>query len=322
MTTRRLTLRVTGAQSGQRLDLVTHEWLQRALGRRLSKATVRRLIMAGIIRVDGRPSTRPGAGLAESSRLDASIDEGRLPAEDRTPAVDEVRVLFEDAALIAVAKPPGLQVHPAADTARADLFSLVRRYLGHAASAGGTAPPYLGLHHRLDRDTSGVVLFSKAPAANAGLAAQFEGRAVEKVYHALTTSGAGVNRGAWRVENQLGPVGKGRHARMAAVLEGGQPSVTGFSVLRRLRGALLVEARPETGRKHQIRAHLRESRLSILGDVRYDGPARLGSLVVPRPMLHARRLVLRHPLGGERLEIDCEYPADFRHVLDSLATSR
>jgi 23S rRNA-/tRNA-specific pseudouridylate synthase len=174
------------------------------------------------------------------------------------------------------------------------------------------------LHHRLDRDTSGVVLFVKAREANAGVAAQFEGHRVEKVYHALSARPARMPAAHWRVENQLAAVGKGHRSRMQAVEQDGQRAATRFAVLERWPSALLVEARPETGRKHQIRAHLRECGLPILGDGRYEGPLRLGPRAVPRVMLHAARLVLQHPVTGKRLEILADYPDDFRALLAAL----
>lgn len=319
MPIRRFTIRLGAAAAGQRLDEVVREWLEEAAGRAFSKAVVRRLIMSGAILVDGRPARRPGMTLTPGLRLAAALDDRRLEPAHRPPPGDAVTVLFEDSVLIAVAKPPGLAVHASADRTRADLYSLVRRQLARRAGGGEASLPYLGLHHRLDIDTSGVVLFTKSPAANAGLATQFESRSVEKVYHALTVTGAAGGRSEWRAESRLGPVGKGRHARMAGVEQGGAPAVTWFAVLQRLRGALLVEARPETGRKHQIRAHLREGGLPILGDVRYDGPSRVGTVAVARPMLHAHRLALLHPLSHAPLEIVCHPPEDFRRLLAQLA---
>jgi RluA family pseudouridine synthase len=284
----------------------------------MSKSVIRRRIMAGVIRVNGRPSTRAGSVLAPGATLDAAIDEGRLPTaavHGETPG--RVPVLYEDEALIAVAKPAGLPTHATADPSRPDLFTLVRRQLGDDPPGAGPTR-YLGLHHRLDLDTSGVVLFTKTPSANAGLAAQFEARSIDKVYHALTLRPPGGVRSAWRVQDALAQAGTGRTSRMSRVLGGGQAADTEFRVLERFSHALLVDARPHTGRKHQVRAHLRGEGMPILGDVRYGGPRMLAGLAVARPLLHARRLALAHPLTGARLEIDCEYPEDFLRVLNAL----
>lgn len=270
--------------------------------------------MSGVVLVNGSPLRRPGHAVDARARLDAAVDERRLATgSEPGRAID---VLFEDAALIAVAKPAGLAVHATADPARADLFTLVRRHL--AAREGASAPlaplPYLGLHHRLDRETSGIVVFTKQAAANAGLARQFAERGVEKVYHALTRRPAGAVDRSWHVSNRLSQAGTGRRSRVEGVAAGGAEAETMFAVLERFSSALLVEARPLTGRKHQIRAHLSPG-CAILGDVRYGGPERVGHTHVPRVMLHARLLRLRHPITGAPLEIACEYPDDFREIL-------
>jgi 23S rRNA pseudouridine955/2504/2580 synthase len=295
-----------------RLDAVTQQRLQAELVRPLSRATVRRLIVAGVIRGDGRPLVRPSAVIEAGVRLTATVDLDRLPpADDGSAPERALGVLYEDEFLLAVAKPPGLPAHATADPTRADLYSLVKRRL---------LPPgaYLGVHHRLDRDTSGVVLFTRRAEVNAQVAAQFEGRQVVKVYHALTVDAPGRSQPAWRVENRLGPVGAGRSARTGEVDREGQPAVTEFRVLERLAGALLVEARPKTGRKHQVRAHLESGGRPILGDSRYGGVSHLADVEIARPMLHARRLELRHPVGHGALVIECPYPADFEHVLERL----
>jgi RluA family pseudouridine synthase len=307
---------VVGPEDAGRLDGLVLAWLAEDLGRPLSKAIVRRLVMAGLVRVNGRPAPRPGLVVPAGARLDAAIDETRLPAPEAAGArATPVRVLYEDAALIAVDKPPGLAVHATADASRADLYTLVRRQLSGETGSGGVGDAYLGLHHRLDRDTSGIVLFTKRPEANAGLARQFEARTIEKTYHAITARPSGTVARTWRVRDRLAQAGSGRASRVVRSAGSGQVADTSFAIVERFRSALLVEARPHTGRKHQVRAHLSGSGLPIAGDTRYGGPGRLASLVVSRPLLHAWRIVLDHPLTGARLRIDCEYPDDFASVL-------
>lgn len=327
MAIQRLRLRVAPGDEGHRLDVVAQRWLEEALARPLSKATVRRLIMAGVLRVDGRPSRRPGMLVAPGLRIEALLDAARLPPAARPGVVVPpagLVVLYEDEWLIAVAKPAGVQVHASADSERVDLYTLVRQQLAARSGTRETGIeglpglPYLGLHHRLDRDTSGVVVFTKQPTVNKALAGQFENRSVEKSYHAVTGTRDGVPRGEWRVEGRLALQGPGRRARVASTASGGREAVTVFRVLDRLRGGLLVEARPETGRKHQIRAHLAESGLPILGDVRYGGAATVGGVTIRRTMLHARRIVLAHPLTGLQVSIECGYPEDFGEVLARL----
>jgi RluA family pseudouridine synthase len=309
----RRSTRVRADRAGARLDAFLGEWLPGVLDVTVSKSDIRRLVMAGAVSVNRRPVRRPGMTVEPSDRVDATIDPRRLHG---ARAADEpaahVTVLFEDAWLLAVAKPAGLQVHASADAARRDLFTLVREML-----ARRSPDPYLALHHRLDLDTSGIVLFSTDAAANEGLARAFAERRAEKVYHALTIRPASAPCSAWTETGALARCGTGRSARMA-VAAGGLESETAFRVARGLRGALLVEARPRTGRKHQVRAHLAAAGLPILGDRRYGGPARAGGEPVPRAMLHASTLVLVHPVTGRPLEIRCPWPDDFSSLVERL----
>ncbi|HET9317341.1 MAG TPA: RluA family pseudouridine synthase [Vicinamibacteria bacterium] len=295
---RRLSRVVTAGEAGQRLDGLVGPLVGAALGAPVSRAAVRRLVMAGAVRVDGRPLRRPGAALAAGSRLEVLVDPTRLgpPPAEREAArrFGPERFVYRDAFLLAVDKPAGLAMHATADASRPNLYDLVKALL---RSEGGE--PYLGLHHRLDLETSGVVLFTLDPAANAALARAFEtGEGVAKTYHALCTRPAHRVPARWRVTGPLGD--DGPHAD------------TAFRVLRALPAALLVEARPSTGRKHQIRIQLAQRGLPILGDRRYGRP---GGRDAPRVMLHAHRLALTHPLTGAALTITSPYPPDFERLV-------
>jgi 23S rRNA pseudouridine955/2504/2580 synthase/23S rRNA pseudouridine1911/1915/1917 synthase len=324
---RRLVCTIAPGEEGVRLDAFVAEWLAHALRRSLSKSVVRKLVMAGAIRLNGRPARRPGAILSAGTVLEAHVDAARIDAgtaEAATSPRADPTILHEDDDLIAVAKPAGLVMHATADPRRQDLFNTVRLLL--ARRRGETAVPdrlpYLGLHHRLDVETSGVVLFTKQERANAALAQQFAQGEVTKTYHAITGRPGGRTPREWRVENRLAMSDGGRRARMQDAPTGGEHAVTQFQVLEVLPAALLVQARPETGRKHQIRAHLAGSRLPILGDIRYGGPSRARRCVAPRVMLHALSLSLRHPVTREALTISCPYPHDFSAFLDCLRASR
>jgi RluA family pseudouridine synthase len=273
---RRYAHTVASDRAGTRLDALVAAWLSDELAQPLSKAAVRKLIVAGAIRLDGRVARVPAAVVPVGSTLRAAIDVSRLnpPRSEAAPA--SVTVLYEDEVLIAVDKPAGVPTHATADRARADLVTLVQTMLAARSSADAARPPYLGVHHRLDVDTSGVVLFTKAERANQGLAQQFGHREIDKLYHAIVVRPRGRVPRAWRIENQLAPSGAGRHARMASVDAGGVSAVTDFELLDLLPVALLVEAHPRTGRKHQIRAHLAGWGAPILGDGRYGGPPLAG----------------------------------------------
>ncbi len=240
-------------------------------------------------------------------RLEVLIDAARLPPVPPAPPPGTLRVLYEDDAILAVDKPAGLPTHATADPGRPHLTGLAKDYLARPANA----EPYLGVHQRLDRDTSGVVLFAKAASANPGLARAFAERKVEKTYHALTVRPERPPPSRWHVQGRLAPAGK---RRMTAVERGGQEAETRFRVLESFRGGLLVEARPVTGRKHQIRVHLADAGLGIFGDEIYGSASGRAT----RLMLHAVRLALPHPVSGEPLVIESRYPRDFEDALSRL----
>jgi len=230
----------------------------------------------------------------------------RATASDRPFHLTSRAVLFRDGALLAVDKPPGLPTHATADPSRPSLVGHVERFL--LEMGAGT---YIAVHQRLDRDTSGVVLFAIDPRANEGLSRAFSGRGVEKTYVALTARPAIVPRRGLRVSVPLSAPGPGGGRRVSVGGEGALPAETEIAVLEVLADALLVEARPRTGRKHQVRAHLAQAGMPILGDAVYGGAGGRA----PRLMLHARRLALPHPLTGQPLMIESPLPADFEAVL-------
>jgi len=303
LTARRYRLVADARQAGRRADEVAREWLADVLGTEPSKAAVRRLIMAGGLRVGGRPLRAPGRLIDGGTALELIVRPELVRRDAGPSSPGEARVLYEDDALIVVDKPPGLATVPSADPRRPSLVGLVEGLLRSRAGGGRAAPARpLGVHQRLDQDTSGVVLFVKDPAANAGLAMQFAARAVEKTYLALTQRPARLPPKAWR----------------SAVVVDDAPAVTDFVIAEVLARGLLVEAHPRTGRKHQVRVHLAEAGLPIFGDRRYGGASGLA----PRVMLHAARLVLRHPLTDALLSVESPLPADFRAVLEGLRAPR
>jgi RluA family pseudouridine synthase len=293
---------VGAAEAGERLDSLLGRLLPEALGQPLSRSTLRKWIIAGAVRAGGRPLRRPGMPVNEGLRIEVRVRPDALAAsrldQDRAFVMGPERVLYEDAELIAIDKPPGLPTQPTIDPKRPSLYGLVKAWLGQRAGSGD-GDAYLGLHQRLDRDTSGVVLFTKVLHANPGLAALFAARRVEKTYHALTRRPARLPQAAWASEGELAP---GVWAR------------TEFRCREAWSGGLFVEARPLTGKKHQIRKHLAAAGMPILGDELYGG-ALPGT---PRLMLHAARLALCHPTTGEELAIESPWPSDFQEALREL----
>jgi len=325
MATMKHSWRISAEQQGIRLDHFLAEALPKALGREVSRAQVRRLIVSGLVSRNGRREPIASYMLREGTRVEAFVDLAKLDpagsagprcAVARTFAWTPERILFEDEWLLVVDKPAGLPTQPTLDANRASVFGTLKEFLQQRD--GGA--PYLGLHHRLDRDTSGVLLLTKDQKANAGVSALFAGRTMHKTYRALAVAGAGAPD-QWEVENHLGVVGRvGKADKFGAVRSGGDPAWTSFRVVERTAGALLVEARPHTGRTHQIRVHLAEGGHSIYGDELYGGPVRLpaagGALVpVPRVLLHAARLEFPHPITGQAVAVESPLPEDFAECL-------
>ncbi len=315
---RALRRRLDPARAGERLDAFLLAWLPQALGRPLTRSDVRRLVMAGAVLVDGRVRRQAGLRLWAGAGLEARVDPERL-GPSVTPAAfvfDARRVLLECDGLLAVDKPPGLPLHATADPRRPHLVGALLAWL--AARATEAAPaPYLGVHQRLDRDTSGVVLFATRPDVNPGLARQFEERTVEKVYWALSERLTRVPPRSWSATQSLGRVGRGRMGALDPQA-GGLAARTDFRLLQAGTRRLLIEARPRTGRQHQIRVHLALLGLPIVGDHVY-GSARPDA---PRLMLHAASLTLRHPATGAPLRIESPLPADFREALAASLPAR
>jgi 23S rRNA pseudouridine1911/1915/1917 synthase len=309
-TSRRLAWRVARGEAGRRVVDVVGARLQQALAVPLARARVRSLVARGRVRVDGELVRVAGRPLAIGQGVEVELGPhdllSRAAAADRAFVLTEERVLYRDAALLGVDKPPGLPTHPTADPRRASLSVEVRRFLGAAGP-----PPYLAVHQRLDRDTSGVVLFAVDPRANPGLARAFSEREAEKTYVALTARPGRLPATRFQIAV---PLLEGGGGRVRAGIAGGRAAETDVRVVEVLGRALLVEARPRTGRKHQVRAHLAHAGLPILGDRVYGrgGPG------AARLMLHARRLSLPHPLTGERLVIESPLPADMANALSRL----
>jgi 23S rRNA pseudouridine1911/1915/1917 synthase len=311
----RLYWRVAPSQAGLRLADVLSTWLEKALGHPVPMARVRALAAAGGVLVNGEVVRAAGRPVRAGQRIEALVRpellRSRATVSDRPFRLTPAGILFRDAALLAVDKPPGLPTHATADASRPSLVGHVERFLA-AAGAGA----YVAVHQRLDRDTSGIVLFATDARANENLARAFSGREVEKTYVALTARPAILPRRALRVSAPLALPGPGGARRVTVGGEGAKRAETEVVVREVLADALLVEARPLTGRKHQVRAHLAHAGMPILGDPVYGDPAR-----APRLMLHARRLVLPHPLTGRVLAIESPLPADIEDVLARLRST-
>jgi 23S rRNA pseudouridine1911/1915/1917 synthase len=296
---------VAAADAGQRLD---HYLTRReVLG---SRSQVTRLIAEGAVRVDGR-AVKAGAPLRAGARV---VAERRVePDSGPRPEAIALDVLYEDEWLLAIDKPAGLVVHPAPGHWQGTLVNaLLHRWPGSAAS--GLAPDRLGIVHRLDKDTSGVLLIARTAAALAELGRQFKGREVRKQYLALVYGSPRRTQGTIREPIGRHPVDRKR----MAVRAGGRAAVTGYEVLERFRAVSLVRAHPETGRTHQIRVHFGALGHPIVADPLY---ARGRPNPVPgltRQALHAEAISFRHPITAVPTTIRAPLAPDMAEALRGL----
>jgi 23S rRNA pseudouridine1911/1915/1917 synthase len=282
----------------------------------ISRAHAQRLLADGRALVDGR-LRRASDRLRGGERLTIRLD----PVADPhlAPEAIPLRVVYEDAAMLIVDKPAGMVVHPSAGHASG---TLVNALLGRSVARGETLGSISGVRrpgivHRLDRDTSGLLLVAKPDAAQASLMRQFGAREIEKQYLALVRGQPPASRG--RVE---APIGRDPHDRQRmAVVAGGRDAVTEYTLLGSGGGYSLLSLRPRTGRTHQLRAHLAYLELPIAGDRRYGGGPGPGGL--GRQFLHAAGLALARPLDGARLRAWSELPPDLADCLAAcgIATS-
>ena len=219
----------------------------------------------------------------------------------------ELRIAYEDEHLLVVDKPAGLVVHPAAGHATG---TLVHGLLGHAV-AGGDEPERPGIVHRLDRDTSGLMVVARSAESRRRLQALIRRRAVERHYLALV-----VGRPRSRTGRIEAPIGRDRHDPTRQSLDTATPrdAITHFELLELLPRHALLDVRLETGRTHQIRVHLAAIDLPVAGDPVYG---RSGELGLERQFLHAARLAFPHPLTAERVEAESPLPPDLAAALET-----
>ncbi|MBB4285256.1 RluA family pseudouridine synthase [Roseospira goensis] len=316
---------VPDTAAGLRLD----RWLAETHGRH-SRSRLKALIAGGALTLDGVVVTDPSRRL----RAGQAVRLAEPPPEDATPRPRDMAlaVVYEDADVIVIDKPVGLVVHPAPGNPDHTLVNALLAHCGDSLSGiGGVRRP--GIVHRLDKDTSGLMVVAKTDRAHRALAAQFGDRTLHRVYHALV----------WGVPSPAagevaGPIGRHptQRTRMAVVESGGKPALTRYRTLRAWGpGLALLECRLATGRTHQIRVHMAHIGHPLVGDATYGRPPRrspsrpslppeiMTRLVsLPRQALHAIALGFDHPVSGEPMRFTARMPKDLRDILESLDTLR
>jgi 23S rRNA pseudouridine1911/1915/1917 synthase len=277
----------------------------------LSRSYVQRLISDGRL-TSGTEALKSNAIVGPGTRLRLEIPPA-APAAIEPDAGIPLAVVYEDADLLVVDKPAGLVVHPAPGHAAG---TLVNALLAHRDDFGGIAGVQRpGIVHRLDRDTSGLLMVAKNDTAQAALMAQLKARRIKKTYLALVHGNVAAAVG--RIE---APIGRDpRHRTRMAVVPDGRPSITGYRVRERLPGWTLLEVDLVTGRTHQIRVHLAAIGHPVAGDPVYGtGTSRRGPDGLERLFLHAWRLELASPSSGDLIRARAELPAELESVLASL----
>jgi 23S rRNA pseudouridine1911/1915/1917 synthase len=314
--------------AAQPVEFRTHEFalpaglcglrLDQALAKVLpqySRARLQGWIRAGAVTIDGRlPRVRDQVQGEEVVRIEAQL----VPVGKVASDAMALEVVYDDDALLVINKPAGLVVHPGAGNARNTLQNGLLAF-----DATLERVPRAGIVHRLDKDTSGLLVVARTPEAHTALVAALAAREIRRGYVALC---AGVMTGGGTVDE---PIGRHRSQRTRmAVRADGRAAVTHFRILRRLAAHTLVSVELETGRTHQIRVHLAHLGYPLVGDPVYGGrrrvPAGASAALLAelagfrRQALHAARLGLKHPVSGEELNFEAPLPADFQSLLAAL----
>ncbi len=317
---------VTETQQGERIDAVLALLLNA-----YSRVFLRRVVQDGGATVNGeviKPSFRVRAGQVISVNLPPPPEDGPKPE-----AID-LNVLYEDDSFLAINKPPGMVVHPAKGNWSGTLASALAYHFKQLSDVGGPTRP--GIIHRLDRDTSGIILIAKTNAVHLNLSEQFEHREVSKEYFAIVVGKVGFDRD---IINQ--PIGPHPYQRDKMAIRRDHPdsreAETFYEVIHRKGGFAVLRVKPKTGRTHQIRVHMSHLGAPVLCDRLYAGHAQItkgelrrrlaqglpplpddADVVLQRQALHARRIEFKHPITGETVVIECPLPADIQATYDLL----
>lgn len=321
---------VPASEAGARLDRFLADALADATAD-LSRSRIKALLQEGHVRKDGGTITDPSYRVKQDETFTITLP----PPTDITAKPQDIAltVVYEDADLLVIDKPAGLVVHPGPGQPDSTLVNALLAHCGDSLSGiGGVRRP--GIVHRLDKDTSGLIVVAKNDAAHHALAAQFADRTIERAYLAVVWGMPTPLTG--RIEGNIG-----RHPRqrkkMAVLGEGrGKPAATNYKVLKRFGdsdGACLIECRLETGRTHQIRVHLEHIGHPLIGDPVYGRRTSAREKALPpgtadavrafsRQALHARLIGFEHPTHGKRLKFESALPHDIDYLVRLLGSNR
>jgi 23S rRNA pseudouridine1911/1915/1917 synthase len=316
---RRVEIRGDGADAGERLDRV----LQRHLPE-LSRTRFKQLILAGMVACEGALQRDPAQRVQAGQHFAITLPDPADPVPAAQPMPLAIR--FEDEHLLVLDKPAGLVVHPAPGNPEGTLVNALLAHCGASlAGIGGVRRP--GIVHRLDKDTSGLLVVAKTEPAHRALSRDFAARRIERAYGAFVW---GVPMpAAGEISGNIGRSSNNRKKMVVVAASRGKPAVTRYRVERRFGDhAALIECRLLTGRTHQIRVHLAHAGHPLIGDPVYGtragravarlGPAGAAIMAFPRQALHARLLGFSHPATGEKLTFESPLPVDMEELKTNL----
>ena len=302
------------AQHGLRLDRALAELMPEH-----SRSMLARLIEEGRVSIDGSKAEKSSMRVAAGQRVEIEIPP---PAPSGVASQDlPLTILFEDDDLVIIDKPAGVVVHPAAGHSDRTLVNALLFHVRNLSGIGGEVRP--GIVHRLDKDTSGVMVIAKNDAAHRKLAAEWGTDRVRKEYLAIVYGTPKQQRATIEA-----PIGRDpRNRKRMSVMPGGRSAVTEYAIEQPLRHASLLRLRLRSGRTHQIRVHLKRLGHPIIGDPLYSGPQWRGIpdkriqkaiAAFPRQALHAARLTIPHPRTGEQMTFESPLPGDMRELVAAL----
>ncbi len=313
---------VEPGDAGERLDRL----LAVRLGT-LSRTRLKQLVEAGQVTIGGATIKDPSLRVKPGQTFVLALPE---PVADRPqPQAMDLAILYEDSHLLVLDKPAGLVVHPAPGNPDRTLVNALLAHCGeNLAGIGGVKRP--GIVHRLDKDTSGLMVVAKDELAQTRLSADFAARRIERAYRAVVWGVPQPRDG--EISNLIGR-SPGNRKKMAVLRHGGKPAVTRYKVVRAFKdAAALVECRLATGRTHQIRVHMTERGHPLIGDRSYGNPRSAGRLhalpsavqsaiaAFPRQALHAVLIGFRHPATGEHVQFTSPLPKDIADLISLLET--
>ena len=298
-------MKVPPDHAGSRLDRFLAE-----SGLGVTRSRARKLIDAGHVTVNGAVAASASLRLKEGAEVSVAMPE---PEDMDTAAPEDIPldVAYEDDEVIVINKPPGMVTHPSAGHRSGTLVNALLAHCGALSCVGGVTRP--GIVHRLDKDTSGIIIAAKTDRAHQSLSAQLKDRTLSRTYVAVVRGKPKSTEGI--IETSIGrhPV---HRKKMAVLKKGGRVAVSSYRVAQELEGASVVEVSLRTGRTHQVRVHMKHIGCPIAGDTVYGRGG--GGFPIKRQALHAWRLAFTHPATGRRMELAAPLADDMAGLIRAL----